>query len=291
MLSKDIPKVRLRGGFSDRNGIRSENTQMQYKDFDDHTRVRLVNLINVIYSVVYHQDYDQKSQFFLKQILANVYMETVEFSDYYKYDKNKVFDLINSTILSDEYDNVLTLVEFICQKLSDFSHRDWSVEFNNVFQQEYVGYRFVKRIIVPITNENEINSIEGALNTQHESVTKHLEKAVALLSDRQNPDYENSIKESISAVEAMCVTILGKGATLGAALKQLEKDGIIIHPSMKSAFEKLYGYTSDANGIRHAGNIGGASSTFEEAKFMLVSCSAFINYLTGLLANLNFLKH
>lgn len=54
---------------------------------------------------------------------------------------------------------------------------------------------------------------------------------------------------------------------------------------MKSAFEKLYGYTSDANGIRHAGNIGGNSSTFEEAKFMLVSCSAFINYLIGVLAD------
>ena len=50
---------------------------------------------------------------------------------------------------------------------------------------------------------------------------------------------------------------------------------------MKEAFGKLYGYTSDANGIRHAGDIGGPSSTFEEAKFMLVSCSAFINYLIG----------
>ena len=138
---------------------------------------------------------------------------------------------------------------------------------------------------MPITDENEIDSIEDAMDTQYESINNHLSKAVSLLSDRQNPDYENSIKESISAVEAMCVSILGKDATLGASLKQLEKDGVIIHPSLKSAFEKLYGYTSDAKGIRHAGNIGGASSTFEEAKFMLVSCSAFINYLTGVLAN------
>ena len=65
-------------------------------------------------------------------------------------------------------------------------------------------------------------------------------------------------------------------ATLGDALK-LMKDKI--HPAMKGAFEKLYGYTSDANGIRHANGLGEGNSTFEEAKYMLISCSAFVNYL------------
>ena len=68
-------------------------------------------------------------------------------------------------------------------------------------------------------------------------------------------------------------------------LKKLEDKGIEIHKGLKSAFNKLYGYTSDANGIRHAGDIGGSSSTFEEAKFMLVTCCAFINYLTALNAD------
>lgn len=78
--------------------------------------------------------------------------------------------------------------------------------------------------------------------------------------------------------------IIGKKGTLGEAIKHLENKGVNIHPSLKAAFLKLFGYTSDAKGIRHAGDIGGASSTFEEAKFMLVSCSAFVNYLTGLCA-------
>ena len=71
----------------------------------------------------------------------------------------------------------------------------------------------------------------------------------------------------------------GKDATLGKMLKRLEDRGLVIHASLKGAFEKLYGYTSDSNGVRHAGDIGGPASTFEEAKFMLVSCCAFINYL------------
>lgn len=52
-----------------------------------------------------------------------------------------------------------------------------------------------------------------------------------------------------------------------------------IHGALKEAFKKLYGYAGDGKGIRHAGDLGGPESTFAEAQFMLVSCSAFINYL------------
>ncbi len=68
-------------------------------------------------------------------------------------------------------------------------------------------------------------------------------------------------------------------------LKQLEKNSISIHSALESAFNMLYGYTSDANGIRHAGDIGGKESSFEEAKFMLISCCAFVNYLIGIQAD------
>lgn len=278
-------KVQLRGGFSDRNGINTINTSMQYKDFDDRTRISFVNMINVLFEATFKNGaYDEK-QGFLKRILYQVYMQQVDFSDDIQYDEKKVFDnIINKTLLYDEYDNVLTLIEFICNELSDISHEKLSSSVNRIFEREYVGYRFVDDIIVPITNDTEIQAIEAASNVKCESVNSHLKKALVLISDRSSPDYENSIKESISAVEAICVQIIGKGATLGAALKQLEKNGVNIHPSMKSAFEKLYGYTSDASGIRHAGDIGGSTSTFEEAKFMLVSCSAFINYLLGVWA-------
>lgn len=63
----------------------------------------------------------------------------------------------------------------------------------------------------------------------------------------------------------MCEIIIGaRGgqATLGNMLKTLEDKGVMIHGALKSAFNILYGYTSDANGIRHAGDIGGEASTF-----------------------------
>ena len=65
---------------------------------------------------------------------------------------------------------------------------------------------------------------------------------------------------------------------MGKTLKKLKDRGVYIHPAMESAFSSLYGYTSDENGIRH----GGAdfnNAPAEDAKYMLISCSAFVNYL------------
>jgi len=107
-----------------------------------------------------------------------------------------------------------------------------------------------------------------------------LKRALDLFADRESPDYRNSIKESILAVEAICQLITDNPkATLGDALKEIaKKTKVDLHGALKDAFGSLYGYTSDAEGIRHA-LLDEPNLCFEDAKFMLVSCSAFINYL------------
>ena len=153
---------------------------------------------------------------------------------------------------------------------------------NMLFEMECVGYRFVDGRIVPITDENEIKSIEDACNNKFEGTRAHIKKAVGFIADREHKDYNNCIKESISAVESICSIIVGDaGTTLGKALKRLKDNGLDIHPSLEMAFSKLYGYTCDKDGVRHAEGMFESDVTFEEAKFMLVSCSAFVNYLTA----------
>lgn len=154
-------------------------------------------------------------------------------------------------------------------------------QYNMLLEEEKAGYRVINGEIAPITNKGEIEAIVQASNTEFASVNEHMQKALSLYADIKSPDYENSIKESISAVEAMCCIITGKtgaGATLGKALKKLKDNGVHIHSAMESAFSSLYGYTSDENGIRHGG-IDFTNAPTEDAKFMLVSCSAFVNYL------------
>lgn len=154
-------------------------------------------------------------------------------------------------------------------------------EFNRILKEEVASYRILDRLVVPIINEGELASIEQTINSDFDSVSRHIEKALELYSDRKSPDYENSVKESISAVEAMCKIIAGLdggNATLGSAINKLKECSINIHPAMENAFKQLYGYTSDSNGIRHGG-IDFVDVPSEDAKYMLVSCSAFVNYL------------
>ena len=202
------------------------------------------------------------------------------------YYESKMFELINENIYKDDYANVLSLVEYIAKLLYQESGKrykqvDVYKVLNKTFEKEFIGYRFVNGVIAQITSDIEIAQIEEAVALKDNKVDEHINKALALLSDRNNPDYENSIKESISAVEAMCNEITGKRSTLGDTLKQVKKNSTI-HPSLEKAFEKLYGYTSDASGIRHSGQIDGPKATFDEAKFMLVVCSGFVNYLKGI---------
>jgi hypothetical protein len=110
-------------------------------------------------------------------------------------------------------------------------------------------------------------------------VSTHIRTALSLLADRQNPDYWNSMKESISAVEALCKIITGMGkATLGPALDAVKKT-TDLHPKPHEAFMALYSYTSDTHGIRHALKHDGEPEA-EVAMFMRVACFAFVIYVT-----------
>lgn len=155
------------------------------------------------------------------------------------------------------------------------------VQYLNIrFQKLGFAYRIVNNQIVEITSEEEIVEIEEALKVS-DPITEHLSTSMALLSQRPNPDYRNSIKESISAVEYICREITGK-TTLGDALKELDKKGLQLSNMLKTAFEKLYVYTNDkATGIRHALMDEKDAPGFDEAKFMLVACSAFVNYINA----------
>ncbi|GLG05711.1 AbiJ-NTD4 domain-containing protein [Sellimonas catena] len=297
-------KVSRRGGFSDRQGIKSENTEIQMKNFDNRTRIQIFNLLSEQYHFFYGGQYysNDSVQSFFRYVTSEVFGQRIDTRK--SIDDDKFFDEINQVIMNNSYDDVLTLVEAISeyweQELNKkypykaygyyLQEETYSVfkQFNELFKQEYVGYRFIDGLLSPISNEIEVDTIKETLDCEYSAVTLHISKAHSLLANREHPDYENSIKESISSVEAMCEIVTGvrgKEATLGNMLKKLEQKGVVIHSALKSAFNILYGYTSDANGIRHAGDIGGKASTFEEAKFMLISCCAFINYLKGIMAD------
>jgi hypothetical protein len=151
---------------------------------------------------------------------------------------------------------------------------------NWTLEREVSAYRFVGSRIVEMTSLDEIQEVQAtlALSDPFAPVSIHLRRALDLLADRKSPDYRNSIKESISAVEAVS-KILAEDprADLTQALRHVKaKAGL--HPALEKAFIRMYGYTSDADGIRHA-LMDEPTVRFADAKFMLVACAAFVNYL------------
>ena len=130
--------------------------------------------------------------------------------------------------------------------------RDYTKLFNARFEYHRIAYRIIDGQVTDITDEQERKAVEEAV--QHST---HITKALTLLSDRSNPDFENSIKESILAVEEVCKEITGKPkATLADCLRVID-DKAPMHAAFKEALTKLYGYTSDEGGIKHAGLSGG----------------------------------
>lgn len=150
---------------------------------------------------------------------------------------------------------------------------------NYEFKRLNFAYRIIDGKIVEITSEEEIITIEEALSSSKDNIRTHLNKALELYAQKPIGDFRNSIKESISAVEAFCREKTSED-TLGKALNHLESNGIVIPKLLKTAFDKLYAYTNQPDtGIRHALMDETNAPQAEEALFMLISCSAFINYL------------
>jgi hypothetical protein len=177
---------------------------------------------------------------------------------------------------------VYDFIEFTAQNCPDKLKSEFINFCNHILEKELSAYRFIDHQLTDITDEEEVRTIESAINstTKYSGARKHLKTALGLLSDRKNPDYRNSVKESISAVEALCVSVSDDPkATLGAALNKIERTHKL-HPALKKALSNLYGYTSDSDGIRHA-MLEESTIGYSDAKFMLASCSAFINYVLG----------
>lgn len=165
--------------------------------------------------------------------------------------------------------------------VSSYIIKEFVSELNNQFESLHYGYRIVKDNVVAITSEIEKEAIETAINDSAKPVQDALQQALSAHCSRPDPDYAGSMKNSISAVEIECFRLTGE-KTLGPALSKLKKKGFPIHPQLEAAFQNLYNYTNDEKtGIRHGKKV--EDDTFvpqeKESLFMLITCSAFINYL------------
>ncbi len=263
--------------FSERIGVTQVRSVIQVESID-------VPLRNKLWSVLYvYLDPDNDSSLALsphealyRDIWLNFFERPIDRMPVYS---SRFVEEMRSYFYAEDWYKPYDLLEFCLTRPGGLG--SGAIELANLVLQDYLsGYRFVSGKLVPVTDDSHIQAIEDALATATNPARTHLNKSLALLGDRQYPDSENAMKEAISAVEATCSAIVGqRGASLGDALKKLEDAGVVIHPALKGAWLKVYGYTSDADGIRHALH-GESSATVDDALYFLVTCSAFVSLLT-----------
>lgn len=281
--------------FSERKGLKKPRTEIQVNFMDDALRNRLWNVFEIRYiNTMYDSSFNAydmvrgSTNYIESQMIALIR----DFYDSYLKEKVDTAPSLKSDIRAfarnfiskAQWYQIYDFLEFVIAHCKhEQTNKAFMKDCNAVLESELSAYRFVGSSITEVTSKEEISEIEEALSSPVETVNTHIGIALKLMSDKKSPDYRNSIKESISAVEAICRLITKKkNATLGDALDIIEKEGKIeLHGALKRAFDSLYGYTSSAEGIRHSLTEEKVSLSFEDAKFMLVSCSAFVNFLTS----------
>lgn len=279
--------------FSQRIGMRPVKTALQVESIDDDLINRLWNIITESFFEKFDNlpippGYETEKGEVCRHIWKEFYNQVIDDIPHYRNGFDVYVNVLSfmnylkKWFYDAEWFEAYDLIEFIASiEIDSTTVPDFIDDCNCALEKEVAGYRIINRKIVQITSHEEVVEIQEALNQTQKwsSVYSHLQSAIDMLADRKNPDYRNSIKESISAVEAMSIIITGDGsATLGKALATIEKQHAL-HGSLKVAFSALYGYTSSEGGIRHSLMEAGSSVEFEDAKFMLVTCSAFINFL------------
>lgn len=269
--------------FAVRYGFEPQNSPIQIDSIDGNARTDLYNLFYMhLFDEWANAKYGHSPLEYLhEELWMNFFRCPIDDFPNHEFEYS---DLVKKFIQTELWYKVYQFFEHIIHFLDE--HNSLDPEYfidglNALLSKNSIGYRVVNKLFVPVTNEEELAEI-GRLQAQTgkgnlSGVGTHLKTAIALLSKRPEPDFRNSIKESISMVESVCRLIQPGENTLGKALDSLEKHQKI-HSTLKQGFEKLYAFSNGKGGIRHA-LMDDSKLDMATARFFLISCSAFANYL------------
>ena len=194
-------------------------------------------------------------------------------------------DICRKVVTKSKFNVVLDLLEILIDEQK--SSPEFADAIKDSFERHIAAYRLDTSAVhcrfFPSSSKEQGEAVQQALETLREGgmegATTHLRDAAGHINASQ---FADSISDSIHAVESAARVLSPKDSkTLKPALNSLEEAGVLQHRALKDAFLKLYGYTSNEQGIRHALLEQGAANVgLEEALFMFGACASFAAYLT-----------
>ena len=182
--------------------------------------------------------------------------------------------------LDGEYNRVFDLLQFIMRH--EFVPDGFREFIVTTLQESMCAYSIVESVwtIVPSAIPEQRISVGRAFRVLEDGpfggAREHLRKSADCVNAG---DHSGSVRESIHAVESVARKLDSDARTLSSALASLCNRGLSLHGAFKSGIEKLYGYASDEDGIRHSLSDATANVDVADAVFMFGACASFAAFL------------
>ncbi|MEW9523660.1 hypothetical protein MRBLRH8O_001463 [Agrobacterium radiobacter] len=233
---------------------------------------------------IFHHSIDESGDSYVgdpwEKILRNHHVDRLHkpidtFSDW----KDDAIAEVKKCLFSNNYISFFGFIQYVLRdnRCPPFIRKAVPV----ILTMHRAAYRVVDGdTIAPFATEEEGATAQRALDELKaagmDGARSHLRNAMTNLTAGA---WADSVRESIHSVESVARTIASGTKTLGPALTVIENK-LGMHTALKSGFGSIYGFTSDAGGIRHALLEKGDADVDEvDAMFMIGACSAFVTYL------------
>lgn len=228
-----------------------------------------------------------------------------------EYERSKTSDLNAAkshaeSILQDlEWDKVYDFCERLYSHLASSVGYEWNNEYQEttskaevqtyiaeelqrIFIEESLAFEFSsgkvsrrgRKHTVEVTTRAQMVLGDPKLG----SARRHYEKAMGFFRHPSKPDYENSVKEAVCAVEAAGKVLFpsAQAATLGDLAKWFGKTSEVSIPkALVQTITGTYGYRNGGDGVGHGGSSGGVA-TVEVTEYILAVCASQIIYFVDL---------
>ena len=245
-----------------------------------------ITLWNVLYEKAQIREsiLDNVTSNTMKSILRSIHIGfLMQPLDTWRDGHHTLTSLVRPSIFNQPFNKVFDLLTFIIR------HPQASPSLVDLiattFKQHQLAY-FVNTdpppTIYPMSTPEEGEALRSALaqirQAGYDAAREHLQRATGHINQQ---DWAGSVRESIHAVESVARQIAPNAKTLGEALQTLKRKGLLNHPALYQAFNNIYGYANDEQGIRHALlDKSAADVGQDEALFMLGACASLASYLS-----------
>ncbi|MGC2458998.1 MAG: hypothetical protein WA435_13500 [Gallionellaceae bacterium] len=173
--------------FSERIGVIEVVPMLQTDGMNEALRNSIWNLLIALFQNDWQSIAAWMAESFLKVPVDEIPHYEVRCREwaknhFYKLSWNAVYDLVES--ITNVYEDLKPYSEHSNETVASF--------FNQVFEREMSGYRFINGALAPISNPAETMEISGAIEktsrTGLDGAHHHIQTALSLLAKKPDPD-------------------------------------------------------------------------------------------------------